>query len=158
MKSFWILKIFFWIFLQAFLYIAKHPAVQARVQAELDNVVGRARLPAYSDLKRMPYTQAAIFESQRLSSIAPLGLPHRAVEDTELCGYFIPKDTWIFTNIWHAHHDANIWEKPHTFRPERFLSADGKDLVTPKDFIPFSVGECKISQSIKQSINQSITR
>ncbi|OQV22182.1 Cytochrome P450 1A4 [Hypsibius exemplaris] len=97
----------------AFLYVAKHPEIQAKVQAELDNVVGRARLPAYSDLKKMPYTQAAIFESQRLSSIAPLGLPHRAVDDTELCGYHIPKDTWIFTNIWHAHHDANIWEEPH---------------------------------------------
>ena len=35
--------------------------------------------------------QATINEVQRLSCVAPAGLEHRALKDTHLYGYFIPK-------------------------------------------------------------------
>ncbi|XP_055328097.1 cytochrome P450 2J3-like [Paramacrobiotus metropolitanus] len=125
----------------AFLYIARDQAAQAKIQQELDEVVGKARYPNYADLARLPYTQAALFESQRLSSIGPLGIPHRSVEETELCGYTIPKDAWIFTNLWHIHRNEAIWSQPDEFHPDRFLDATGTSLVIPKDFIPFSTGK-----------------
>jgi len=38
------------------------PEVQRRAQDELDRVVGRARLPTFSDMKHLPYIQAIVKE------------------------------------------------------------------------------------------------
>jgi len=38
------------------------PEVQQRVQDELDQVVGRSRLPLFSDLPHLPYIRAVIKE------------------------------------------------------------------------------------------------
>ena len=37
--------------------------------------------------------------------------------------------------------DPANFESPETFRPERFLSEDGTEVVKPEAFIPFSVGQ-----------------
>ncbi|GBN98825.1 Cytochrome P450 1A2 [Araneus ventricosus] len=64
-----------------------------------------------------------------------------ASEDISVQGYIIPKDTEIIANMWAIHHDPDYWEKPEVFRPERFLSADGTQLVKPTtNYVPFSVG------------------
>nr|XP_006825012.1 PREDICTED: cytochrome P450 2D6-like [Saccoglossus kowalevskii] len=55
-------------------------------------------------------------------------------------GYAIPKDTWIWCNLWNVHMDEKHWDKPEQFRPERFLDADGALLPHPDSFIPFSAG------------------
>ena len=41
----------------AALYMVRYPQVQARVQAELDNVVGKNRRPAIADKPKLPYTE-----------------------------------------------------------------------------------------------------
>ncbi|OQV22189.1 Cytochrome P450 2J6 [Hypsibius exemplaris] len=125
----------------AFLYTSANPEVQKRVQEEIDHVVGRSRMPCYSDAKNMPYTQAVLCEVQRIACVGPMGVPHRATKDTELAGYRIPKDAWIFTNLWHVHRDSNVWQNSDSFIPERFLSADGLRLEVPKLFMPFSAGK-----------------
>ncbi|XP_055328099.1 cytochrome P450 2U1-like isoform X2 [Paramacrobiotus metropolitanus] len=125
----------------AFLYTASDPVVQEKLHKEIDTVVGRSRLPLWTDVNQMPYTQAVLHEVQRISSIGPMGVPHRAIEATELGGYFIPKDAWIFTNLWHVHRDSNTWMDGNSFIPERFLSADGASIIIPKQFIPFSTGK-----------------
>ncbi len=37
--------------------------------------------------------------------------------------------------------DPDNWDNPEEFRPERFLSEDGKTVVKPDQFIPFGVGQ-----------------
>ncbi|OQV22183.1 Cytochrome P450 2J6 [Hypsibius exemplaris] len=125
----------------AFLYTASNAEVQKRVQEEIDHVVGRSRIPCYSDAKNMPYTEAVLCEVLRIACVGPMGVPHRATEDTELAGYRIPKDAWIFTNLWHVHRDSKVWQNSDSFIPERFLSADGLRLEVPKLFMPFSAGK-----------------
>ena len=39
----------------------------------------------------MPYTEATVLESLRVFTARAFSIPHRALKDTELCGYFIPK-------------------------------------------------------------------
>lgn len=63
----------------------------AKVQAELDAVVGRMRTPRLEDRKRLPYTNSVLHEIQRLISVLPLGLPRALTRDTHLRGYFLPK-------------------------------------------------------------------
>jgi cytochrome P450 len=57
------------------------PDVQKRVQAELDEVVGRKRLPTFDDRASLPYLEATIKESLRFHPPTPLGIAHRLIED-----------------------------------------------------------------------------
>lgn len=42
-----------------------YPDVQKKAQREIDSVVGRARLPEFSDKKNMPYVAAVLKEVLR---------------------------------------------------------------------------------------------
>ncbi|CAN7942030.1 unnamed protein product, partial [Ixodes hexagonus] len=58
------------------LTFAKFPdTVQAEIQAEIDEVVGRERQPVWEDRNKMPYTMAAIWEMYRWRAVAPMGVP-----------------------------------------------------------------------------------
>ncbi len=124
----------------AILYMMGYPEIQTKVQQEIDDVVGRDRLPNLSDKDQMPYTEATIMEVQRIATIVPLGVPHRASEDTTFCGYTIPQNAFIMSNIWAVHHDPEVWKEPDLFRPERFL--DGNTLKKQREaYLPFSAGK-----------------
>ena len=48
-----------------FYHLAKRPQVQAKIQAELDAVIGQNRLPSMEDKSNLPYFEATIQEIQR---------------------------------------------------------------------------------------------
>lgn len=79
----------------AFTYIVDNPAVMDRIQKEIESVIPRERLPKASDEQRMPFTQATILEILRLRPAGILGVPHLTLHDTEVLGYFVPKDTVV---------------------------------------------------------------
>ena len=62
------------------------PDVQKRVQAELDAVVGRKRLPTFEDRASLPYLEATIKESLRFHPPTPLGIAHRLSEEDVVQG------------------------------------------------------------------------
>ncbi|VDB83458.1 unnamed protein product [Peniophora sp. CBMAI 1063] len=108
-----------------------HPEVQKRAQDELDSVVGRARVPTFADMPRLPYISAIIKESIRWRPVTPLGVPHRSVEDDFYEGYFIPKGAVVFANVWEMNHDpATFGDDAHLFNPDRFLNEKGELLTT----------------------------
>lgn len=47
--------------------------VQYTAQAEIDSVVGSARLPCLADREQLPYISAIVTELLRWHSVAPLG-------------------------------------------------------------------------------------
>ena len=49
-----------------------HPEVQQRAQSEIDEVVGRDRLPDLNDRESLPYVQCIVNEVMRLVSIINL--------------------------------------------------------------------------------------
>ncbi|KAH9483138.1 Cytochrome P450 monooxygenase COX2 [Psilocybe cubensis] len=108
-----------------FLAMALYPDVQKRAQAELDAVVGRGRLPEFSDRDAMPYVNALVKESVRWNQVIPLAVGHMATEDDEYDGYFIPRGTVVMGNGWAILHDPEVFEDPMEFRPERYLK-DGQ--------------------------------
>lgn len=75
----------------ALLALLLHPHVQARAQAEIDLVVGRDRLPDFSDIKDLPYISAICREIIRWHVVLPLGVDHAALCDDVFEGWFIPK-------------------------------------------------------------------
>ena len=82
-----------------------------------------------------------ILEVLRKSSIAPIGVFHEAVADTKFHGYDIPKGTWVASNVYGVHHSPEYWEYPEEFKPENFLSADGKSVKRSEALLAFSVGK-----------------
>lgn len=73
------------------------PDVQKRVQAELDAVVGRKRLPTFEDRASLPYLEATIKESLRFHPPTPLGIAHRLIEDDIVQGKTklpVPPSPW----------------------------------------------------------------
>ncbi|XP_068175784.1 cytochrome P450 2J6-like [Antennarius striatus] len=124
----------------AFLYMAKYPEVQEKVQSELDRVIGQSRQPTMEDRANLPYTNAVIHEIQRIGNIVPLSGYHYTSRDVQLGGYTIPKGVILVPNLTSVLLDKNEWETPFTFNPGHFLSKEGK-FERPEAFIPFSVGK-----------------
>ncbi|XP_049267023.1 cytochrome P450 2U1-like [Rhipicephalus sanguineus] len=122
---------------------AKNPdTVQARVQREIDEVVGQERRPTWEDRKRMPYTMACVWELERWKTPSALGVARECAEDAVVGDIFIPKGAVVLPNMWAVHNDARLWKEPTKFLPERHLSEDGKSLLHKSQHsIPFSLGQ-----------------
>jgi cytochrome P450 len=111
-----------------------YPETQSRAQAELDAVVGRARLPTFADYQLLPYTRAMVKELLRWRTIAPMAVPHRTTEDDWYEGMFIPKGTICIPNVWYMNHDPEIYgEDADHFDPARHLDANGDIAPGPPD-------------------------
>ncbi|KFP71951.1 Cytochrome P450 2J6, partial [Acanthisitta chloris] len=123
----------------ALLYMVVYPNIQEKVQKELDAVLSPSHLICYEDRKKLPYTYAVIHEIIRFSSIVLITIPRRAVKDTTVLGYRLPKDTLIMANIDSTLFDPEYWENPHEFNPGHFLDKDG-NFVTREAFLAFSAG------------------
>ncbi|KAJ1173558.1 hypothetical protein NDU88_005389 [Pleurodeles waltl] len=121
------------------LYMMLYPDIQNRVQEEIDQVIGRERKPTMDDRANMPYTNAVVHEIQRYSDIIPLGVPHKTSRDTDINGFFIPKDTLLMFNLSSVLKDESVWARPYQFYPEHFLDADGQ-FIKRDAFMPFSAG------------------
>lgn len=80
-----------------------YPDIQRKAQAELDEVIGRDRLPTMDDERRLPYIDALIKELHRFNPVVPL-IPHSTRYEDEYQGYRIPKEAWIMANSWYIQH------------------------------------------------------
>ncbi|KZO97176.1 cytochrome P450 [Calocera viscosa TUFC12733] len=120
---------------------AKHPTAQSKVKAELDAVVGSDRTPSFDDLDDLPYLNAFIREVYRWRSPNPRGFPHRMMQDEELNGYIIPKDSLVYGVHWCLHRDPSLFDDVDTFKPERWLETDEKgELRLRQDMRHFTWG------------------
>ncbi|THU90807.1 cytochrome P450 [Dendrothele bispora CBS 962.96] len=107
------------------LAMALYPDVQRKAQRELDQVIGTNRLPSFEDRPSLPYIEAVYHEVMRWIPVIPFGLPHNTTEPDVYDGYYIPKGTSLFANIWAMNHDENVYEDPDKFIPERHLGPNG---------------------------------
>ena len=119
--------------------LAKYPEVQEKLQQEIDRVIGE-RPPAIHDRTSLTYAEAVVIEVCRYATLVPLGLPHSTIEECEIIGYRIPKNTIVLGNLYSAHHSRATWGDPEVFRPERFLDEDGK-IMKNEAMVPFSWGK-----------------
>eukprot|EP01018_Ginkgo_biloba_P019032 Gb_39510 [translate_table: standard] len=102
----------------------RKPQTMKRLQAELEDVVGRHRRVEESDIQNLPYLQAVIKEVFRLHPAFPLILPHTSDKACGVRGYLIPQNSQVLVNVWAMGRDPAIWREPSEFLPNRFLEGD----------------------------------
>ncbi|XP_053438753.1 cytochrome P450 2C18-like [Nycticebus coucang] len=124
----------------ALLLLLKHPEVTAKVQEEINYVIGRHRRPCMQDRNHMPYTDAMVHEVQRYIDLLPINLPHTVTHDIKFRNYLFPKGIMIMTSLTSVLHDDNEFPDPETFNPGHFLDESG-NFKKSDFFMPFSTGK-----------------
>lgn len=105
--------------------LAQQPELMARVQKEIDDVVGD-RDPTFDDIPKLQLVRLVIAESLRMYPEPPL-LIRRALEDDVLpkggAGFQtkIMRGTDIFIALYNIHRSPEFWRNPDQFDPDRFL-------------------------------------
>lgn len=102
-----------------------HTDAQARVQEELDNVVGCSRLPTFSDQEMLPQVTAFMLESLRWRPVSLGGFAHRATKDIIWKNYIIPEGATVVGNHWAIANDPEVFPEPHEFNPQRWIDDTG---------------------------------
>ncbi|KAL5498955.1 hypothetical protein ACEPAH_1473 [Sanghuangporus vaninii] len=123
-------------------HVARNPAVQARLQKELDEALGGEDDPiaTYEQVKRVPYLEAVINEALRIHAPSGIGLPRVAPEGgLTVLGKTFPEGTVLSVPTYSIHRDKEIWgDDVDVYRPERWFERDPR--LTQKAFNPFSFG------------------
>ncbi|KAF5346111.1 hypothetical protein D9758_009957 [Tetrapyrgos nigripes] len=120
------------------------PEAQRRAQQQLDEVVGRSRIPSLADFKHLPYIRAIVQEARLVFlCLASLTLDNFRYLDGDLLlhldrrivqsrsddyyeGYYIPKGTFCMPNIRSMNYDSEIYgPDAGDFKPDRHLDSCG---------------------------------
>ncbi|KAF8217433.1 fatty acid hydroxylase [Mycena galopus ATCC 62051] len=121
-------------------FLLKNPEKMRKLRAEIDEVLGD-RPVQYDDLAKLPYLNAVMRETLRITSTVPIRST-TPLEDTTIGGgkYAIKKGTNILIQAWELHRDPAVWgDDADEFRPERML--DGKfEALPPNAWQPFGFG------------------
>ncbi|KAF3487938.1 hypothetical protein F2Q69_00056329 [Brassica cretica] len=92
-----------------------------KVQTEVREVVKNKDNITEDDIEQLKYLKMVIKETLRINPLVLLLIPREASKDLKIRGYDIPKNTWIYVNVWAIHRNPNIWKDPGAFIPERFV-------------------------------------
>ncbi|WP_095976971.1 cytochrome P450 [Melittangium boletus] len=120
--------------------VGKDPQVEARIQAEVDSVLGGRPVTA-DDLPRLQYIQCVVSETLRLYPIAWL-LMRRTLRDLELGGYHLPAGVEVLVSPIMSHRNPRIYPEPMRFDPDRWLPERARELPRYA-LLPFGDGKHK---------------
>ncbi|XP_011652733.2 cytochrome P450 CYP736A12 [Cucumis sativus] len=121
--------------------IIKNPQVMKKIQEELKEVVGLNKMVEESHLNQLKYLDMTIKESLRIHPVIPL-IPRKSIQDCNVNGYHIPKNTDIIINDWAIGQDPCYWIEPQKFNPDRFVDTQIDFIGNKNNFemIPFGSG------------------
>ncbi|KAH9489490.1 cytochrome P450 2 sub U member 1 [Bulinus truncatus] len=121
------------------LYMLNYPDIQLKIFQEISQCVGMHRSPTMQDKSKLIYVNAAIMETQRLSSILPQSVSRTCSSDQTIRNFTIPKGSLIAPNLDSVLLDEKIWgDDAKSFRPERFIDEVGQLKKIP-EFVPFGL-------------------
>ncbi len=120
-----------------FFLLARNPAIEQRVLAEIERVTGGAPLEA-NQVADLTYTRQVIQESMRI--YPPVAMVVRqSTRDLSIGGVRVtPRDN-VFVPIYAIHRNRRLWPDPLAFDPDRFTP----DQVKARhrwSYLPFGAG------------------
>lgn len=119
--------------------LSNHPEIEAKLHAEIDEVLDGGRAATLEDYPKLKYTRAIFSESMRLYPPA-WSVERRAINDCELGGYKIKAKTLVFMSQYFAHRDPRWWgPDAEEFKPERWEN-DAQSNRPKFSYFPFGAG------------------
>jgi cytochrome P450 len=124
--------------------LARHPEAQARLHAELDDVLTPDGRVGLADVPRLVWTTAVFNEAMRLYPPAWM-IGRRLLEDRVICGYQLAAGSVLILSPYVVQRDPQWWPSPDAFRPERWLEPTAGTAATVADrpryaYFPFGGG------------------
>jgi cytochrome P450 len=119
----------------AWYLLARHPALEARLHAEVRAAVGERDAVSVDDLPRLPFAAAVFAEALRLYPPAS-AFGRRADAPCSLGGYKIGRGDGIMLSPYVSHRDPAVFPAPHEFVPDRWRAA----APPPFAYFPFGGG------------------
>ncbi|XP_031563666.1 sterol 26-hydroxylase, mitochondrial-like [Actinia tenebrosa] len=113
--------------------LARNPEVQERLHKEVTSVLKPGEIATPSTINKMHYLKACIKETLRLF---PAAIENARIfdRDVPIMGYNIPKNAMVRIPIYAMGRDANLFDDPLSYKPERWLRGD----KSHPDYHPFS--------------------
>ena len=108
------------------LALMRNPAVQERLYAEVDAVLGRRQL-RLDDVKALAYTGRVFKEALRLYPSA-WGLSRATLEPVEIAGVVLPRNSTVLVSPWTLGRDPRWYPDPLRFDPDRYLRENARDI------------------------------
>lgn len=122
----------------AFHLLAGAPGVEARLHAEVDEVLGADDRPSPEHEERLALCRAVFAEALRLYPPAWL-MGREAIADYPVNGGTVKAGDLALLSQWVTHRDARWWPEPERFLPDRWLDGSAKD--RPRwAYFPFGAG------------------
>lgn len=118
--------------------LGQHPWAMAQAREEVDRVLG-GRAPNGESIEQLDFLDRVIKESLRLYPPIHVGT-RRAQEELAFDGFCLPRGNRILYSIYLSHRDAQQWDEPERFNPDRFIARRGQRTVTPYAYVPFGGG------------------
>ncbi len=117
--------------------LARTPAAEARLHAELDAVLGE-RDPLPADVARLPFARDVVAEVLRLRPPAWI-VGRRVIRPIRLGDWDVPAGAVVIAAQIVTHRNPAYWTEPEAFRPERW--SNGETARLPKfAYFPFGGG------------------
>ncbi|KAL1745567.1 cytochrome P450 [Schizophyllum fasciatum] len=127
-------------------YFAKNSDMQARARAEVLEAVGSDE-PTIDNMRDLPFVQACIREALRVNTPIVYMVPRASAQPAELVSalgkqYVLPANTSVILNICAIHYNPYYWPSPKSFKPERFMNKNDKEVanVDASLWMPFALG------------------
>jgi cytochrome P450 len=116
--------------------MAIHREIAQRVREEVRSA--QTACKSASEVASLPFLNATLKEALRLYPPSTATFTRKALQDIELDGEIIKKDSVVAIPIWAFHHDERWYPDPEEYRPARFMP---EAPALPRGaFMPFGAG------------------
>jgi cytochrome P450 len=110
----------------AWYLLSQHPEAEARLHAEVDEVLPDGRAPTMAEVRELDYTERVLQESMRL--YPPVYVMFREPKvDVRIGDYRVPEGAAVMLPQWVVHRSGKYWENPTEFDPDRFTPERSRD-------------------------------
>ena len=118
--------------------LSQNPQVEAKLHAELDEVLGAGRVPVVEDVPKLRYTEMVLAEAMRLYPPA-WAIGRLSLKDYEVSGYTIPARSLVLLSPYVMHRDERYFSESSSFDPERWTT-QARDARPAYSYFPFGGG------------------
>ncbi len=121
-----------------FYLLSQNAESEAKLHAELDEVLAGGRLPTVEDVPKLRYTEMVLSEAMRLYPPA-WAVGRLSLNDYEVGGYTVPARSLVLLSQYVLHRDDRFFPEAARFDPERWTQ-EARESRPVYSYFPFGGG------------------